>query len=109
MNSQSLADPGQLNADRLRFLDIARGLAVLGVIAVHTVQQFPTNVRPLDWWLGLGQFGVQLFFVISAYTMCMTLAARRHTDADRSSLSLSVDFVDWQSRCGRPCFCTRCF
>ncbi|RTL24192.1 MAG: acyltransferase [Burkholderiales bacterium] len=80
MNSQSLADPGQLNADRLRFLDIARGLAVLGVIAVHTVQQFPTNVRPLDWWLGLGQFGVQLFFVISAYTMCMTLAARRHTE-----------------------------
>lgn len=61
---------------RLKFLDIGRGIAILGVIAVHTNQNFPTGISVLDFALRLGQYGVQLFFVISAYTMMHTLQTR---------------------------------
>lgn len=75
--SSPLARGGtSFSLDRVGFLDVGRGLAVLGVLAVHTVQQFPSSIAHLDSLLKLGQFGVQLFFVISAYTMCMTLEAR---------------------------------
>jgi exopolysaccharide production protein ExoZ len=61
---------------RLEFLDAGRGIAILGVIAVHTVQHFSTGMPLLDLALGKGQFGVQLFYIVSAYTMQYTLASR---------------------------------
>lgn len=61
---------------RLEFLDAGRGVAILGVIAVHTVQNFPTGSKWLDFVIGTGQFGVQLFFMISAFTMMHTMAGR---------------------------------
>ncbi len=58
--------------DRLAFVDDLRGLAVLMVILVHTGQQVP-GLGPLAKALcGLGQMGVQLFFVASAYTLCLS-------------------------------------
>ena len=60
---------------RVQFLDVARGLAILGVMAVHTSQQFRVNGF-LDHFFFAGQFGVQLFFVVSAFTMCLTLEQR---------------------------------
>ena len=49
---------------RLEFLDAGRGIAILGVIAVHAVQNFQTGSKWLDFIIGTGQFGVQLFFMI---------------------------------------------
>jgi exopolysaccharide production protein ExoZ len=60
---------------RAEFLDVARGLAILGVMAVHTSQQFKVDGF-LDRLFFAGQFGVQLFFVVSAFTMCLTLEQR---------------------------------
>ena len=55
---------------RLRTYDLARGLAILGVVAVHAIQAYPTTINIVDLTFGLGKFGVQLFFYISALTMC---------------------------------------
>ena len=56
---------------RLHELDFLRGIALLGVIIVHTVQSFSTGYTILDNILGLGSHGVQLFFAISGFTMMM--------------------------------------
>jgi peptidoglycan/LPS O-acetylase OafA/YrhL len=60
----------QTNHSRLRALDFLRGLAILSVILVHASQRFPSEINSLDYLAGLGRFGVQLFFFISAFTMC---------------------------------------
>ena len=62
---------------RLKSLDLLRGLAICGVIAVHSVIAFPTGSAAVDSYLGLGRFGVQLFFLISAFTMCHMWELRR--------------------------------
>jgi peptidoglycan/LPS O-acetylase OafA/YrhL len=58
------------NSQRLRTFDFLRGLAILGVIVVHTSQSFPSLINAIDFLAGLGRFGVQLFYFISALTMC---------------------------------------
>lgn len=56
------------------FLDALRGLAAVAVVAVHTVQNFSgASLTPL---LGLGAFGVQLFYIVSAYSLCLSFAQR---------------------------------
>jgi peptidoglycan/LPS O-acetylase OafA/YrhL len=58
------------------YIDILRGMAILGVVAVHCSQ----NVRDLniivDWIFNYGQTGVQLFFIASAITLCLSSAQR---------------------------------
>ena len=59
-------------AARYQFLDALRGLAILGVLAVHSAAlagaSFPGSKYPLA-----GRNGVQLFFMLSAFTIFMTL------------------------------------
>lgn len=59
-------------------LDTLRGIAVLMVIALHCVQAFET-IHPseklsslLEFIAANGALGVQLFFIISGYTMMLT-------------------------------------
>jgi exopolysaccharide production protein ExoZ len=59
-----------LNKARLRTYDFLRGLAILGVLTVHTSQYFPSDYIEFDIFFGMGRFGVQLFYLISALTMC---------------------------------------
>lgn len=60
------------NNEKSNFIDALRGLAVLLVIFVHTSQKI-INLDPLTIRLSeLGQLGVQLFFIASAYTLCMS-------------------------------------
>ncbi len=61
---------------RKRSFDFLRGIAILGVITVHTSQSFPSGVSEIDFVAGLGRFGVQLFFYVSALTMCHMWMAR---------------------------------
>jgi peptidoglycan/LPS O-acetylase OafA/YrhL len=61
------------------FLDALRGLAALAVVVVHTVQNFSGgSLTPL---LGLGAAGVQLFYVVSAYSLCLSFAQRQRSEA----------------------------
>jgi exopolysaccharide production protein ExoZ len=56
---------------RIRELDFLRGIALICVICTHTIGYFPTKTNEINFFFGLGRYGVQLFFVISAFTMTM--------------------------------------
>jgi peptidoglycan/LPS O-acetylase OafA/YrhL len=58
--------------ERLDYLDALRGIAILGVITVHTNVSFklPILIKSL---LSSGSSGVQLFFMVSAFTIMYTL------------------------------------
>jgi len=60
----------EVSPTRLRTFDFLRGLAILGVIVVHTSHSFPSQISAIDFVAGLGRFGVQIFYFISALTMC---------------------------------------
>jgi peptidoglycan/LPS O-acetylase OafA/YrhL len=60
------------------FLDALRGLAALAVVVVHTVQNF--NAGSLTPLLGLGAAGVQLFYIVSAYSLCLSFNQRRSSE-----------------------------
>ncbi|HKF50363.1 MAG TPA: acyltransferase [Terracidiphilus sp.] len=57
---------------RLVWLDSLRGVAVLGVVLVHTGQLARRTPKPLRILTESGQFGVQLFFIVSAITIGLT-------------------------------------
>ncbi|CAB3708063.1 acyltransferase family protein [Paraburkholderia rhynchosiae] len=60
---------------RVAALDVGRALAIVGVVAVHLSFQFPNLPHQVAILARMGQYGVQLFFVISAITIFMTLEA----------------------------------
>jgi peptidoglycan/LPS O-acetylase OafA/YrhL len=68
----------QIPEERLAFIDVLRGVAILGVVIVHAAQatEFLFSSSPksingnLTYVLSLGKYGVELFFVISGYLLC---------------------------------------
>jgi len=65
-----------MTPQRYAYIDAMRGYAILLVIAVHSSQYFsdlPDTVRTLA---NQGARGVQLFFVASAMTLCMSWKSR---------------------------------
>lgn len=66
----------QSDIKKYDFIDALRGIAILGVILVHSSQSVaPTNVTLL-WLMGEGAKGVQLFYIASALTLCMSWMTR---------------------------------
>lgn len=62
--------------DRLWRVDFFKGIAIMMVIFVHSAQPFPLP----DWFSSvssLGQLGCQIFFVLSAFTLCLSLSKRK--------------------------------
>lgn len=59
-------------ANRNESLDLLRGVAILLVILVHTWQASPGYFTVTNNFVGYGPYGVQLFFIISGYTMMLT-------------------------------------
>jgi peptidoglycan/LPS O-acetylase OafA/YrhL len=62
---------------KLNYIDFLRGIAVLLVILVHTSQSIEGLSQPLANLAGYGQMGVQLFFLVSAYTLCLSAEKRK--------------------------------
>lgn len=64
-------------------VDALRGLAILGILTVHVSQR----VTDIPVWLQRfalsGQFGVQLFFIASAYTLTLNMSRRIDTGETR--------------------------
>lgn len=78
-------------AQKLSHIDAARGIAILLVILVHHTQAV-ARVMPLDPITlligGYGQMGVQLFFIASAITLCLSQDSRRTEEAPIRSFYL---------------------
>ncbi len=64
----------------LRYIDALRGIAFLGVLAVHGTQQVPA-FRGVGL-AATGQYGVQLFFLMSAVTLLRSFAVRGTGEAN---------------------------
>jgi peptidoglycan/LPS O-acetylase OafA/YrhL len=65
------------SAEKLDYVDIIRGIAILMVILMHTGQKIHALSGIVLYIIEYGQVGVKLFFVISAYTMCLSHVRRR--------------------------------
>ena len=68
---------------KLKFIDSTRGIAILMVILVHTSQKISDLDILTSIIASYGQMGVQLFFIASAYTLCLSSFRR-----DKESLPL---------------------
>ena len=64
-----------------KYVDSIRGLAILMVILVHTSQRVEGLSYIVRVLADYGQMGVQLFFVASAYTLCLS-AQNRITESN---------------------------
>jgi len=61
---------------KLAYVDASRGIAILLVILVHTAYRVPGLDGAFMALVEFGQWGVQLFFVVSAFTLCASQHAR---------------------------------
>jgi exopolysaccharide production protein ExoZ len=70
---------------RNQSLDLLRGAAILMVLLVHCAQATTSIIPGLRWFaLEYGELGVQLFFIVSGYTMMLTFGDRVDFAAVRS-------------------------
>ncbi|TFV42449.1 acyltransferase [Bradyrhizobium frederickii] len=81
MQEQTRLAAGQTELDtppfaRSHTLDLLRGLAIAGVMAIHVSQAFPSNIRPVDFDFMCGWTGVNVFYLVSAMTMCLMWTQR---------------------------------
>lgn len=68
---------------RSRTLDLLRGLAIAGVMAIHVSQSFPSNIHAVDYAFMCGWTGVNVFYFVSAMTMCLMWTQRTETNPTR--------------------------
>jgi peptidoglycan/LPS O-acetylase OafA/YrhL len=61
---------------RSHTLDVLRGLAIAGVMAIHVSQSFPSGFKIVDFVFGSGWVGVNVFYFVSAMTMCLMWTQR---------------------------------
>jgi len=61
---------------RLEYLDGLRGFAICGVVLIHVGQLFTGLPAPVEHFAAYGYRGVQLFFIVSAFTLTGTLVGR---------------------------------
>lgn len=64
----------QLEPVRFEFADALRGIAVLGVVLVHTHQNF-ASYYPIQG-IRFGMYGVQLFYIVSAFSLVLSFMNR---------------------------------
>jgi len=70
---------GKMENNHYDFIDSLRGIAILGVIMVHAVQFGRFNAPVLVFiakLAGEGQNGVQLFYLVSAFTLFLSMENR---------------------------------
>jgi exopolysaccharide production protein ExoZ len=71
---------GNAGSIRVGSLDSLRGIAILLVITAHTSAFFDCPAMFRNFCALVGNLGVQLFFIVSAYTMCMMWHGREGED-----------------------------
>jgi peptidoglycan/LPS O-acetylase OafA/YrhL len=76
-------EDGATRLSRSHSLDFLRGLAIVGVMAIHVSQSFPSNIHAVDYAFMCGWTGVNVFYFVSAMTMCLMWTRRTETKASR--------------------------
>lgn len=76
-------DEGATPFGRSHTLDLLRGLAIVGVMAIHVSQSFPSNIQAIDFVFMCGWTGVNVFYFVSAMTMCLMWTQRTETNPTR--------------------------
>ncbi|UTT43738.1 acyltransferase family protein [Exiguobacterium aurantiacum] len=70
---------------KLTYLDALRGYAILGVILTHTIRKFHGDIPETLYQFGIqGSRGVQLFFIVSAFTLFYSL--EKHSSSRQFSI-----------------------
>lgn len=69
-----IQDKDKRITERIYWLDVLRGLAIFGVVAVHSIQLTDNIVLQnksnfFSWFIGLGKYGVELFFFLSGWLL----------------------------------------
>lgn len=64
---------GPERGPRFASLDGLRGLAILGVVFYHYYSRWPESPELYSRWFSKGYMGVQLFFLLSGYLICLTI------------------------------------
>jgi peptidoglycan/LPS O-acetylase OafA/YrhL len=70
-----------LDVKKYAFIDALRGYGVLGVVLVHSSQFVAPDSHALKVMMSNGARGVQLFYIASAMTLCMSLHSRISREA----------------------------
>lgn len=65
---------------KYEYIDILRAIAILGVLAVHSHQQIENISIVSKSIFNYGQLGVQLFFIASALTLCLSASERKENN-----------------------------
>ena len=68
-------------AQHLAYIDALRGVAILMVVAVHVAQEIPLKSL-LGQVASFGAKGVQLFFIVSALTLMMSMKKRTTVESN---------------------------
>ncbi|EJN11230.1 putative acyltransferase [Bradyrhizobium sp. YR681] len=76
-------EEGAARLSRSHSLDFLRGLAIVGVMAIHVSQSFPSNIRAVDFAFMCGWTGVNIFYFVSAMTMCLMWTQRVEANPTR--------------------------
>lgn len=58
-------------SEKLQIVDYMKGIAILAIILTHSIQKLPFQ-SPVCYLLQYGQMGCQLFFLLSAFTLCLS-------------------------------------
>ncbi|MBI5231601.1 MAG: acyltransferase [Coriobacteriales bacterium] len=61
---------------KLPWVDAAKGLAILGIVAVHASQRVSDVPGPMLQLFGAGRYGVQVFFLVSGLAILMSVRRR---------------------------------
>lgn len=70
---------------KLAFIDTLRGLAAIYVVLFHLSLITTPRAVPPEWlgrFIGAGGAGVMLFFVVSAFTLCLSMETRATGEAE---------------------------
>ncbi len=65
---------------KLAAIDALRGWAILLVIIVHTAGLMHELTLPIKQVTNMGWYGVQLFFIMSAFTLIMSWRRQTHLE-----------------------------
>lgn len=77
-------DGGATPFGRSHSLDFLRGLAIVGVMAIHVSQSFPSDIHAVDYAFMCGWTGVNVFYFVSAMTMCLMWTQRTEANPTRN-------------------------